>query len=76
MTRLDPTDLAQIAYRAYGGATGGQNHRGEPMPAWADLGETIQTAWEVAAEAVARTALGHVGRSPEKTRRPVAREGE
>lgn len=61
MTRLDMHDLAKIAYRAYGGAVGGKNHRGEPMPAWDDLGESIQTAWEVAAEAVARAAIGHTG---------------
>lgn len=58
MARLDLRALAKTAYRAYGGATGGKNYRGHPMPAWDDLGPTIQTAWEVAAEAVARAALG------------------
>ncbi|MBY8342029.1 hypothetical protein LXH13_06070 [Streptomyces spinosirectus] len=58
MARHDPTELAKAAYAAYGGATGGKNHRGEPMPMWDKLGATIQTAWEVAAEAVAREVLG------------------
>ncbi|MCM1972343.1 hypothetical protein [Streptomyces sp. G1] len=58
MARHDPTELAKAAYAAYGGATGGKNHRGEPMPAWADLPSGIQTAWEVAAEAIARRVLG------------------
>lgn len=57
MARHDPTDLAKAAYAAYGGATGHKNYRGEPMPAWDDLGPTIQTAWEVAAEAIARRIL-------------------
>ncbi|MFJ9114493.1 hypothetical protein ACIRJO_02975 [Streptomyces sp. NPDC102394] len=57
MARHDPTDLAKAAYAAYGGATGGKNFRGEPMPEWEDLGPKIQTAWEVAAEAVARQIL-------------------
>ncbi|MFF7966774.1 hypothetical protein ACFZC3_15580 [Streptomyces sp. NPDC007903] len=70
MTRPTPTDLAQLAYKAYGGATGGLNYRNEPMPTWDDLGETIQTAWEVAAEAVARAALGHASRSPEPRSKP------
>lgn len=64
MTRHDPTDLAKAAYAAYGGATGGKNHRGEPMPEWGELGPAIQTAWEVAAEAIARQVLrqGRPGR--------------
>lgn len=58
MARHDPNELAQAAYAAYGGATSGKNHRGDPMPAWGDLGPAIQTAWEVAAEAIARKVLG------------------
>lgn len=58
MARHDPTELAKAAYAAYGGSTGGKNYRGEPMPAWDDLGPAIQTAWEVAAEAIARRVLG------------------
>lgn len=44
--------LARDAYEAYGQATGGRNHRGEPMPAWEDLGDTIRGAWVAAATAV------------------------
>ncbi|MDH2425797.1 hypothetical protein [Sphaerisporangium sp. TRM90804] len=47
-------ELAQVAYRAYGQATGDLNHRGEPMPAWDHLEETIQQAWAAAAAAVQR----------------------
>lgn len=36
------------AYDAYAVATGGINHLGEPMPAWDDLGDQIQTAWKAA----------------------------
>lgn len=46
--------LARHAYAAYAVVTGGKNYRGEPMPAFDDLGDTIQTAWRAAAEAVAR----------------------
>lgn len=46
--------LARIAYRAYGEATGNRNYQGQPMPAWEDLGETIQQAWIAAAEQVRR----------------------
>jgi hypothetical protein len=49
---MDKDRLARAAYRAYGEATGGKNHRGEPMPHWEDLGEPIQYAWKRAADAV------------------------
>jgi hypothetical protein len=45
-------DLAEVAYAAYGASTGHKNFRGDPMPAWEDLGEAIQTAWTAAALAV------------------------
>lgn len=57
MTRPTPLALAQAAYAAYGEWTGGLNHRGEPMPRWDDLGETIQHAWIAAAGAVERAVL-------------------
>ncbi|GHA01600.1 hypothetical protein ACFOOM_12045 [Streptomyces echinoruber] len=50
----DRAGLARTAYAAYGETTGGLNHRGEPMPAWEDLGELIQQAWIAAAVAVAQ----------------------
>lgn len=52
MARHDPAELAQTAYAAYGDATGHTNYRGEPMPAWEDLGYAIQQAWAAAAAAV------------------------
>jgi len=45
--------LAQAAYAAYGEVTDGKNYRGEPMPAWEDLGTVIQSAWKQAARTVA-----------------------
>lgn len=42
---LTQSELARRAYAAYGRTTGGRNFRGEPMPAWEDLGVPIQAAW-------------------------------
>ena len=42
----------QTAYNAYGATTDHLNYQGLPMPAWADLGDTIRQAWENAAAAV------------------------
>jgi hypothetical protein len=42
----------QVAYAAYGAATDHLNYQGLPMPAWTELGDTIQRAWENAAAAV------------------------
>ncbi|MER8030750.1 hypothetical protein ABTZ78_17525 [Streptomyces bauhiniae] len=47
-----PHDLARIAYEAYGETTGHKNVRGEELPAWQELGETVQTAWTASARAV------------------------
>lgn len=47
-----PADYGQIAYAAYGDATGHRNYQGLPMPSWDDLTETIRWAWTKAAEAV------------------------
>ncbi|MET9123027.1 hypothetical protein [Streptomyces sp. NPDC004528] len=69
MARHDPTELAKTAYRAYGGATGGKNYQGLPMPAWENLTPAIQTAWEVAAEAIARQVLG-MGAGPARGEHP------
>ncbi|WP_431935809.1 hypothetical protein [Micromonospora sp. RP3T] len=47
---------AQAAYAAYGAETGNRNFRGEPMPEWGGLGDTIQRAWIAAAAAVRASA--------------------
>lgn len=47
-----PLDLAKAAYRAYGWTTDFKNFRGEPMPAWDDLGDQIRAAWIAAASTV------------------------
>jgi hypothetical protein len=39
-----PADLGQTAYAAYGQAVGGVTHEGRPLPTWADLSSTTQTA--------------------------------
>ncbi|WP_326646043.1 hypothetical protein OG884_15440 [Streptosporangium sp. NBC_01755] len=57
MSRPSPLELAQTAYAAYGESTGGKNFRGEPMPAWEDLGQPIQHAWVAAAGAVYHAVL-------------------
>lgn len=57
MARATRLQLAQGAYAAYGEATGGLNHRGEPMPEWDDLGGVIQHAWLTAVQEVERLLL-------------------
>ncbi len=39
---------AEEAYQRYGAVTDFKNFRGDPMPAFADLGEKIRAAWEAA----------------------------
>lgn len=46
------TDLAKIAYQAYGDQAEWKNFAGDPMPRWVALGERIQGCWEAAAEAI------------------------
>jgi hypothetical protein len=41
-------DIAASAYRAYAASTGNKNYQGNPMPAFDDLPQPIQTAWEAA----------------------------
>ncbi|MFC6885276.1 MULTISPECIES: hypothetical protein [Actinomadura] len=40
----DVDELAREAYAAYGAATGGQDHRGEPLPTWDDLPAETRSA--------------------------------
>lgn len=49
MTTTTPESRARIAYTAYGRKTAFKNYRGEPMPAFDELSETIQAAWIAAA---------------------------
>ena len=42
------TEIAASAYRAYAASTENGNFRGEPMLAFGELPESIQTAWEAA----------------------------
>ena len=49
---LTANDLARIAYVAYGETTDFKNYQGLPMPAYDDLTERIQRAWEAAVTAV------------------------
>lgn len=46
------SDLAKLAYEAYGLTTGNKNFRGEEMPKFEDLPATIKLAWSNAARAV------------------------
>ncbi|HEY6117204.1 MAG TPA: hypothetical protein VI172_14730 [Candidatus Dormibacteraeota bacterium] len=52
----DGLTLARIAYKAYGETTNFKNFRGDPMPAFDDLPDTIQDAWVAASLAVANAA--------------------
>ncbi|MEU2510176.1 hypothetical protein ABZ621_36560 [Streptomyces sp. NPDC007863] len=44
----------QIAYQGYAEHTNNKTHDDREMPAWSDLGDSIQGAWEAAAWAVLR----------------------
>lgn len=57
MTDNETTELAKLAYDAYGANRDYKNYQGLPMPAWEDLGD-IQAAWEAAAEAIAERLAG------------------
>lgn len=50
-------ELAKVAYHAYGSVTDFKNFRGEPMPEFDALPETIREAWCVASETVQKTVL-------------------
>lgn len=65
MSDLTP---AQTAYAAYGATTGGLNFRGEPMPAWEQLGDKIQAAWTAATRAVLTVAADKVDETAEAMR--------
>jgi hypothetical protein len=54
---MQPNELARAAYAAYGEVTGHKNFRGDPMPDFDDLGDTIQRAWVGAATTVRRLAV-------------------
>ena len=44
--------LGWVAYRTYGDAARWQNHRGEAMPTWLDLPESIRGYWRLVAAEV------------------------
>lgn len=48
----DVDELAEEAYRAYGLATGGLNHRGEQMPSWSELPAEVRAAWRATVERI------------------------
>ncbi len=54
----DPLIMAKLAYAAYGQTTDFKNYQGNPMPAFDDLGDTIQAAWIAAANAVNNYLMG------------------
>lgn len=51
---FNTSKLAARAYNAYGAVTDHKNFRGEPMPAYSDLPEKIQAAWEAAVTQVSQ----------------------
>lgn len=52
MDDSDIIDLGQLGYMTYGRETGFRTFDGRPMPAWEDLGDTIQAAWRAAGEEI------------------------
>ncbi len=44
--------LGKVGYEAYAKFTGGKTYDGRDMPAWDDLTDRIQGAWQAAAEAI------------------------
>lgn len=58
-----PRHLGKIGYEAYAKFTGGKTFDGRDMPAWDDLGEKIQGAWTIAADAI-WAAVPEGGRRP------------
>lgn len=54
---MDTNKVARLAYSAYGAVTGGKNFRGEDMPVFDDLGDTIQAAWMAAVTATRQEVL-------------------
>jgi hypothetical protein len=51
--------LGQVAYDAYATQTGGKSLvSGDQLPPWADLDDSIQTAWIAAARTVLANASG------------------
>lgn len=46
-------EYAENAYDAYGETTDHKNYQGLPMPDWADLPQTIKTAWANSVKQVA-----------------------
>ncbi|MFG2780836.1 hypothetical protein ACGFY7_23650 [Streptomyces prunicolor] len=58
MAPHSPIELGQLNYLAYSEAVGGLTHDGRPMPAWDDLGETVQGGWIAGAASVADHVVG------------------
>ncbi|MDX2694903.1 hypothetical protein [Streptomyces ipomoeae] len=53
MSPPSTTELAKVAYEAYGNSTGHKNYQGHPMPDWDELTASVRLAWIEAAGAVA-----------------------
>jgi hypothetical protein len=45
-------ELAKEAYIAYGEKVYWMNYRGDPMPTWEELPDSIREAWRAAVDAV------------------------
>lgn len=52
----DIIEVAKAAYAAYGDSTCNKNFRGEEMPTWDALPQSIQDAWVAACTTVLRFA--------------------
>lgn len=58
MDYAERVELAKAAYEAYGVSVGGKTDAGLPRPEWADLGDTMRSAWLAATTAAVHELLG------------------
>ncbi|MFM9473945.1 hypothetical protein [Streptomyces scabiei] len=60
MSPPSTTELAKVAYEAYGNSTGHRNFMGHPMPDWDELTDAVRLAWIEAAGAVALSSIAQL----------------
>ncbi len=72
MVPQELVDLARASFEAYCDAVGGRNYAGDPIPAWDDLGSTVQEGWIASTEFAYGTGFRDaVGRFDPEPRFPI-----